>query len=234
MNARWVTRIFTPLLLLLISFSSFSQQNDVARTKAVLVQVRSEHSRMQAMQRKKDFKSLQQVKAESKAVAMAMIYDFKDNFSYCPVYFYMDTNLQYIKERRFEGILFNAEGEIVDSPIVSNADTNYLVVFYGKPATQGRGTAKVKDSANYRVGTSEPFGVGLVILNYKLEQVNYIYKLISDELLFKRKRAKRRKSDVPSYSYFSKKYDMEYFHLAEKLSKRLTEHDGNPIFNDRH
>jgi hypothetical protein len=225
-------KLLISTLILLISFKGFSQV-DNARTKAVLVQLKSENRRMQAMYAAKDYRQLHQLTSDVKEVASVTIKDFEQDFKYCPVYYYMDTNLQHIKERKFDGVLFDADGQIITKPVISPADTDYLIVLYGYPAVQEPGTQKVSDSAKYKVGNGEPFGRGLVIHNYKLEQVNYLYKVTLDEGKFFFTRMFQKRSKRNNNFYFSKQHGLEYMPFAKQFSERLTEKNGNPVFLNR-
>jgi len=236
------------MLLFISSPSVYGQDTTTINTtdtlahrypKAVLVQLRSEHNRMDAMERNRSYKELAQVKNDAVQITTRMIADFHDHFNFCPVYFYVDTNLDLVKSRKFQGVLFNADSTPVTNPVISDTSQDYLIVYYGYPETQMR----TEDSAvreklkTYDYGDpryppkesnltqreldetrshhiyGDPMGRGLVICNYRMQQVSFLYKFGYDELFFKA--AKK----YPKYAYSSRHFDMEYFPYATKFNQ---------------
>ena len=224
---------------------------------AVLVQLRSERNRITALAR--DRKLLEQVKADAAAITTKMIADFHDNFTFCPVYYYVDTNVDLVKKRAFKGILFNADSTPVAHPAISDTNQDYLIVYYGYPATQSH----LADSAyndtikKYTYGDpsfppkqslmtdsvitdmekyndfGDPMGKGLVINNCRYRQVSFMFKFEYDDVFFKFRKHNRK------YIYNSKRFDMEYYPMAEELNAKfyagvrkvpITYYVGSPDF----
>jgi hypothetical protein len=180
----------------------------------VLVQVSSEHNRVAAMTKDRKYKELAEVQKDAAAVAETMKLDFKDHFTYCPVWYFIDTNIDRIKNMQFDGVLFNADGAPVKNPAVSAKGKNYLIAYYGYPVADAGAGKPVTDSVQYHYNSGEPMGKGLVINNYKFQQVGYFYKFGYQEALFTKKASKR-------YVYHSKHFDIDYFPQAEKFNKKL-------------
>ena len=183
--------------------------------RAVLVQLRSEHNRMEALNNQKKYDAIEGLEEDAINVASRMKADFNDNFNFCPVYYYMDTNLDLLKSRVFKDILFNADGTPATNIVISDTSRDYLIVFYGYPTPQSRLSDVVIDSFAYRYNSGEPLGKGLIINNYKFQQVSFLYKLDYENLAFRLRKANKK------YIYVSKKYDMEYFPFAEVFNKKL-------------
>ena len=203
--------------------------------KAILVQLRSEHNRIAAATKERKYKELEIIKNDAINVTSRMIADFKDNFTFCPVYYYMDTNLDLIKNRVFKGILFNADSTPANDLVISDTSKDYLIVFYGYPTSQARtrdvapdttrrmeyadytvpAWQKITDTTGYRYNSGEPMGKGLIINNYKFKQVSYLYKLEYQNLIFKLRKKNKK------YIYLSKHYEIEYFPFAEVLNQKL-------------
>jgi len=184
---------------------------------AVLVQLRSEQNRIKAMEKAHDYKRLAQVEKDALGVRAAMVNDFKNHFDYCPVYYYMDSNLALIKKREFKGALMDTDGTQAKNIALNDTSTDYLVVYYGYPTAQARYKKVVTDPKKYEYNSGEPSGKGLIINNYKFQQVSFYYLFGYDHLFFK-KGSKRFNN-----AYESKHYDIEYFPCAEKLNKELYE-----------
>jgi hypothetical protein len=208
-----MNRLLTVIAAMLISGVVFAQQQQQF-PRAVLVQLRSESNRITALTKAHRYRQVEEVKADAQKISMAMIKDFKENFHYCPVYYFMDTNLNQILEQRFDGILFESDSRIpATNIIVHPGDTDYVIAFYGFPVVQGYGTGTVRDISKYQANSGEPFGRGLVINNYKMQQVHYFYKLGYENFLWSGR--KKNKRNVVTSDHF----DMEYFPFAKSFQK---------------
>jgi hypothetical protein len=185
----------------------------------VLVQLRSENNRIAAMTKRNDVEGLEQVKKDGTMVRKIMMKDFKDDFKYCPVYFYMDTNLNLVKQRKFENILFTADSVPVNNLHLDDKATNYLIVYYGHPNVQKKEFNAGKNAG--RFNDNEPVSRGLIINNEDFEQIAYLYKFGYQNFTFKWKKKNKGKT------YLSKKYDIEYFPYAAKLNNVLFASDGH-------
>jgi len=204
--------------------------------KALLVQLRSEHNRMEALIKQHRYKEIEGLKTDAMNVTARMISDFHDNFNYCPVYYYMDTNMDLIKNRVFQGVLLHEDLTPIEN--VSIPDSDYLIAFYGYPTSQSRTSNIVKDSTyrivysdtsdivkgimdtmTYNYNSGEPIGKGLIINNNKFKQVSFLYKLDYENLMFKLRRANKK------YIYVSKRYEIEYFPFATLLNAKLIDRD---------
>ena len=248
------TRVILALLLVVSSLTCHAQ-NALSREgtttvvdttlttrkfpSCILVQLRSERNRINALA--KDRRLLNQLKADAAAVTTKMIADFHDNLTFCPVYYYMDSNIDLVKKHAFKGILFNADSTPVLQPVISDTSQDYLIVYYGYPATQSR----IADSATndtikkYAYGDpsnppkqslmtdsmitdmekysdyGDPMGKGFVINNCRFKQVSFFFKFGYDDVFFKFRRSNRK------YIYNSKRFDIEYYPMAEELNVKL-------------
>jgi len=236
--------IIIALSILIIAKTSYAQDTlshagDTLKArspKVLLVQLRSEHNRMAALIKQRRYKEIEGLKADAMNVTTRMIADFHDNFNYCPVYYYMDTNLDLIKNRVFQGVLLHEDGTPAEN--VTIPDTDYLIAFYGYPTSQSRISGVVKDSTyrivysdttdivrgimdtmTYDYNSGEPIGKGLIINNYKYKQVSFLYKFDYENLAFKLRRANKK------YIYNSKRYEIEYYPFAALLNMKLIDRD---------
>lgn len=206
-------KLLAAITAIFICCAAFAQEPQFPR--AVLVQLRSEHNRVDALTKQRRYKQVEDVKAEAKKISDAMIGDFHDNFRFCPVYYYMDTNLDLVLKQQFDGILLDEHYKPASNVIVHPNDTDYLIVFYGFPVVQSYGTRTVTDSTKYMANSGEPFGRGLIINNYKMQQVHYYYKLAYQDIFFG-----KRKKNI-KYLVTSDHYDMEYYPFAQSFQKLL-------------
>lgn len=228
-----IIKSITPILLLLFVTTFNCIASDTtnayayrAKVKAVLVQLKSERNRIKAMTEGHWTKKLEEVRIDSAGERKAIIADFTENFNYCPVYYFMDTDTKKIIDKQFDGILMNADGSPAQNIVIATTDTNYLIVFFGYPVNQSNKTRVVTDSSKYITNPDPPYGIGLVINNHNLQQLAYRYYLKFDEHLIKKFR-----QDLLKYCYFSKYFDISYFATAESLQELLTNHN---IYWKRH
>ncbi len=211
---------------------------------AILVQLRSERNRITALTKNTQTKLLQQVKIDASAVTTKMIADFHDHLNFCPVYYFVDSNIDLIKKHLFTGVLFNADSTPVSNSAICDTNHDYLIVYYGYPDIQSHTDdsatydtirkfnygdpsnppkfSRISDSAVTTMEDSyanygEPFGRGLVINNSRFRQISFIYKLGYNEIAFRLRRVNRK------YIYHSHHFDIEYFPFADELNTRLME-----------
>ena len=183
--------------------------------RVLLVQLSSEHNRLVYLQQKKRYKDLEIATNDAKNVSDRMILDFKDNFKYCKVYYYVDTNLDHIKQRDFDGVLLNADRTVATEIVINDTSKDYLIVYYGYPTEQSKEEDVVTDADRYRSNNGHPMGRGLIINNYLFQQVSFLYKFGYENVAIRSVKANR------PYIYVSKKWEMEYFPFAALLNQHL-------------
>jgi hypothetical protein len=180
------------------------------KPKVLLVQLRSEKSKIDYLTQHKQFREANKVRKEASIVRKVMKNDFEENFSFCPVYYFIDTNSDQVKKQEFDNVLFTADGLPMKNNILYPGDTNYFIVYYGYPEDQMEIDAN-PDEYDY-VGNGEVMGRGLIFLSYKYQQVDFYYRFAYWDIF---------KKPNPRYSYRSADYDMEYFPFAGDYEKDL-------------
>jgi hypothetical protein len=204
-------------IILFLLFHVTGRSQDSLSSKyptAVLVQLRSEHNRIEALTKDRRYNEVEEVKNDAKEVISRMKLDFHNNFDYCPVYYYMDTNADLVKNKAFTGILMNEDGSIVTNPIVNEKNNRYVIAFYGHPVSQSRLKKVETDPAKYAVSNEKIPTLGLVILNDKFQQLTYFYKFKYDELFFGSRRNRK-------YYYRSKHFEIEYYPFAKLFAETM-------------
>lgn len=211
--------------LCMISSMIYAQNsNDGKLPSAILVQLKSEKNKIVAMTKAKDYKNLALVKKDAFRIQKATINDFKDHITYCPVYYYMDTNAEKVIAGDFGGVLFTADSSPVLASAAGLQDKKYIIVFYGYPVTQSHRKKVVPDSIAKLPQTEAPYGKGLVINNSKMEQISYLYKFDYENYLFKKPKSRK-------YIAVSKVFDMEYFPTASVLDMKLHKNQNRITIN---
>lgn len=199
---------------LVLSFAVHAQVDYPETVKFLLVQLRSEKSRIESAEKYNpdEVASLQNEAAKERQVT---INDFTDHFSKVPVYYFIDTDYEKIINKQFSGVVYNAD--MTKATALPDRD-DYLIVYYGKPSEDKRD--KADTTTDYVYNNSERLGTGLIFLkpNYKYAHI-YIWHLEYHELFTSRKRNKK-------YFFRSKKYDIEYFPMAEVVQENFNAYVG--------
>ena len=186
---------------------------------AVLVMLKAETNRIAALNNYGNGAKAAQATNDAKMIMECTINDFADNFDYCPVYYFMDTNLHLVKDKKFEGILFDKDKkEYITSPIAAG-DTSFFIVYYGVaiPEIIRTGTAEEKQKV-YRDPGPSRHERGLLVLGHDF------LRMKKSRLYFaKRKDAAKAKSlgSFKPYEYSSEEFKMSYTKCADWLSKTL-------------
>ncbi|HXS35505.1 MAG TPA: hypothetical protein VN721_02300 [Flavipsychrobacter sp.] len=189
--------------------------------KAILVQINTESNKIKYLLDHGMTEDADEVKNDVEKVTEATRNDFKANFSFCTVYFFADTNMNLIKEKKFDEVLFNNDGSIAKNIVITPADTNYYIAMYGH-AYSNPGVTHANNQV--QKDPSYLYGKGLVMLNYQFKQLppntfHYLFKFDYFDFFVKRD---------PRYSYSSKRFDIEYYQSAKRLNKLITEYFSTP------
>ncbi len=181
--------------------------------KVVLVMLSTESNRENALLKAGRKADLETLKKDREMVQKLTRADFKAHFDYCPAYFFFDTNLEAVKKKQFDGVLFTADSG--SAPANAVTDTNFLIIYYGFPTWQtGRNAMEITSQST--VG-GKPNGWGFILNSHEMKQVGYIYWLRT--LLVSR-------AYLKAFGYESNKFDIEYMPLAEDLNTKLYNYSG--------
>lgn len=210
--------IAIPALLMLIacvpissSGQGYYNDNSEFYPTYILVHLFAEQNRMTELKKHNLQKETDILKKDVANVMQATINDFERNFSFCPVYYYIDTNLDAILDGQFEGILLDKNlSQVTQLP--SAAEKTYAIVYYGTALWQSNKRKLRPNAMKYESG--KPNGSGLVVMNSDFEQISYVHWSGID--LFEKKGRLVNKTE-----YFSKKFDIHYYPLAGRLSNKL-------------
>jgi hypothetical protein len=210
-------RLLLPIMLLVLSLTGHptmaQDKVEGRRPSFILVELPNEQSRIAALTRSQNERGVQEVKDDAAAVRNAMMRDFSDHFTYCPVYYFMDSNLGKIKAQNFEGVLLDKDFNPLSNLPIGPGSKDYLVVRYGRPEVQPHRMKVQRDTTGF-YGDGVPMGRGLIVSNYKLEQVHYITGLQQKEKLMTDKERK-------NYYYSSRHYQIGYYPLAKDLDYKV-------------
>jgi hypothetical protein len=197
----------------LLPWCSATAQDNVqgTRPRVILVQLPTEENRMKVLDRRGHENEVLEITHDAQEVRNVMVKDFTDHFTFCPVYYFMDNNLERVKAQDFNGVLLGKDMQPVNNLEVGPGSKDYLVVRYDRPEGQPKREKVVKQTAGIDEG---PMARGLVVSNYKLQQVKAI--TVNDQ-----KKSLMTPTQRKLYSYRSKHYMIEYYPLAKELDNKV-------------
>lgn len=181
--------------------------------KAILIHLVIEQNRQKRLEALGETQTLEVFREEVDRVNKTIINDFTDNFHHCPVYYYIDTNLDKVLAGKFAGILLDTSLKPVMNPVIHDTTDNYLIVFNGIPMWQTERRKMVETKQDWWGG--KPNGKALVVNDKRFKQISYIYWLDMDVFNVRRKRKHAK------YVYESKKFDLTYEGCAELFDREL-------------
>ena len=192
--------------------------------KALLIQLRSEKRRIDYFENRNDLTNAQRVKKDAAEVRTVMTNDFRDHFTFCPVYYFIDTNAELVRQQKFDGVLLDAFGKPADKAVISPGDTQYYIVYYGYPENE-KTESPVTREATYKYGSGDVMDKGLIFLDYRYQQRDYYFIVTNLREYFMRYLD-------PNYEFYSRKFDMEYRPMAKRYNADLaTKFNGKPKAN---
>jgi hypothetical protein len=187
-------------LLSIANYSTYAQ-------KAVLVKIASQKSRIEYFEKKGDTKNAKALRNDAIGIRKVTIADFQDHFTFCKVYYFIDTNLQKVLDLKFDGILLDKDLKPTD-PVIVNGETDFLIVYYGTPDDA---YVNQIDSTSY-LSIRYP-NDGLVVLGHDLKRVKGLDHFIFYNYPFRRK--------MKPYFYTSKHFTLDYKPMAGDLQNNL-------------
>lgn len=225
---------FLVTALLLFSTQSSGQDKIFTRKrakhevapKALLVMIPSETNRRKALEAAHDTKRLSLLEDAVKKVQHKMAMDFTDNFRFCPVYFFVDTNQAKIQALQFSGILLDSVLNPVADPILQAGDTNFFVGCYGimmaTPDSSSTNITAEQYKKHQDIATQTP---GFYAMDHKFEVLHsgYPFKAygLTENPGYKMKKSKN------AYYYSSPYFEIGYEASAWKYSATLSQFFGS-------
>ncbi len=180
--------------------------------KAILVELSVPTSRLEFYKKRNDVANIALLKADAAAQQGKMISDFRDHFTYCPVYYFYDTDQDKVKAKDLS-VLMNDKLQPATNLVISAADSDYFIVYYGYQ--QGLADSKNEPAmggdtrTKNLVALADDFTPLPTSLPYKPRHVG-------------RLRSKKATTELAGYSYQSKKFDISYEPYALLYSRNLS------------
>lgn len=232
-----LSRLSLFLLLLIASFPDadaqvFQRRKATASEpapRALLVMLPTATRKMDALTRINDTVRLNSLRYDIAEIQRKMVADFRDNFSFCPVYFFYDTTSSYVRNGQLEGHLLDTGRHVAEPAHYSNVGDDYIVAFFGyrtreMGARQYRGDMEYFEMAD---GDVEAMIQQLVLLDAKMEQlVRPLPRTVANRYPGVKTKEKR-----PRYVYrhYAKYFDLQYKPSASRASTVLEKFYGTQV-----
>lgn len=185
-----------------------SKDTSINKNVVVLVALHTERNRLKEAYKLNDSALIRTIQRDAAEVKKRTIMDFTDHYHEHPVYYVWDSNIDKISAGKFDGIIFNADGSVVTSVPPQFAGKNFVIAYYTRPYAQYPFERVItNDSTRYLEDEARPHNFGLVLYNSKFQQFNYYYRRSKMAL----------EKDMQKYYYQSKRFEIEYYPLAEQL-----------------
>jgi hypothetical protein len=136
-------RLLLLLLILLASSNIHAQLLGIgrkakageAKPKAVLVEILTRKNQREfIVNHRPDL--LPEFNSDVEAVAKRTRMDWSQHFRFCPVYFFIDTLADKVKQGEFAGILLDSALKPVENPVIAPGERNIYIAYYGIPIPQ--------------------------------------------------------------------------------------------------
>ncbi len=201
------------ILPIFVTILSSSIANTAYAQSAVLVMLKAEKNRITALEKRNLKKDADIVRQEASIIMEKTISDFTDHFKYCAVYYFVDTNADLIREKKFENVLFDKNFKPYSTSPLKKNDSSFVISYYGIPPVnvQEKGRGGVPDNT-YR--EERHLNKGLVVLGHD-------FKRIRNQDFFYRYESWWPKDKITDYDFISVNFDMAYIHSAGKLQTVL-------------
>jgi hypothetical protein len=148
-----------------------------------------------------------QLEADRDSVITKIVADFSKNFSFCPIWFYHDTNAVRIANKQFNGIILDKNLKPATANITSS-DSDYFAVMFGYDYHDFDETNEQQAYSNIESRQK------LIVLNSSLKRLSNSY--------FNNIPPSGSKQRIPGpYAYYSSRFDIYYRPYARQLSARL-------------
>lgn len=187
--------------------------------KAIFVQLFTYPRRIEYYKKNRRKEELSLFQASANAANQQIIKDFNENFDFCPVYYYYDTNATNIRERNFATVLLNKDLAPATNIPVQAADTNYFIVMNSMLMSEDflpgemYGEDESLFTARDNVNSNKP---RIVVYDYKFRQ-------LPRSTTVRTPTGPRDDEDGRRHTYTSRVFNLQYSGKASVLNRNFHE-----------
>lgn len=181
----------------------------------ILVMLPTSSNAIKAFEKHNDPLDAHAIAHDRKLMIDKMVQDFNDNFKFCPFYFFIDTNVNKVINRDYEGVLLDGNLQPV-SNVPDASDTTHFILRYGNSdpnSTQWKTRKGDILNSDFNNASMQM----LIGMNYQFQQLYswQPYKTIAYGQPRDARIAARK------YRYTSKKYNIQYRPQAANYNTTL-------------
>lgn len=194
---------------------------------AVLVMLPTATRKLEVLDRMRDTVRGNSLRRDVAEIQRKMVADFRENFSFCPVYFFYDTASSAIRRGEFAATLQDTALQPVPSSAYDAlAEGDHIVAFFGYRSRDVATRSRRGDMEYFEMydGDTEAMIQQLVLLDSKMEQlIRPLPRTVANRYPGIKTRTKR-----PSYVYrhYAKYFDMQYKPSAARADAVLSNFYG--------
>jgi hypothetical protein len=156
MNTAGKVLLYSLALLTASNFEAFCQRKSKQRPipKALLIQLFTNQNKLKMYEQAHATAKIAKEQRTTAEVNELIIEDYNTDFSYCPVYYFYDTNAHLVKEHRLEGVLLGKDLQPAKNLAFPSQDTTYVIAYWGKMVPEPMPTIRANDAAINQVGNN--------------------------------------------------------------------------------
>lgn len=189
--------------------------------KALLVELLTRQNQVEYMQKNNPAR-VPEILHDIESVMKVTALDFEAHFDFIPVFFFIDTNAEKIKNGQFEGVLLDAKLQPVKQHVLQEGDTSFFVAYFGAFMPQPQVIKPGYTNTNNLGGYRETAGDDPTALKKTLLVMDHNFEMLQ----LPKPRTPNNYGDLPrkayrKYSYRAKKSSFDYVPLASSYDATL-------------
>lgn len=199
-------------LLLLCAAGFVSQaQAKVYPPKAILIKLNTKSAAIAHLQKQGLHTKADLLKKDIDTLNARLVRDWKDHFSYCPVYFFADTSLDEVLAGRLEAVLFDTAYRAIQPGQAAALNQKFYIAYLGLrsqdefEAAGGAPGSTQLPSLQVNDAEMQPLGSYQLSSSMNGDLVSFLFASRGDK----------------GYRFRSRMFQLDYFPLAAKYEKKL-------------
>lgn len=187
-------------------------QHRVDQPEILLVQLSTEQNRRTMLHRSTNPKLLEQLNRDMSTIYRVIRNDFRDHFTFCPVYYFLDTDLVAVRAGHYTNVILDSAGHTVHPSVLDGK--NVLIAVYGYAHHQMPPIGHIRDKDGAHSFDTRK-GRRWVVYDTNMDQVAYTPVQTTT------RGDKWRPGADKRWYYRSPRFDIEYHPCAADLAATL-------------
>lgn len=149
--------------------------------KVLLVELFTRRNKINYLTSLKKDKMARDVEADVRMVIEKTVADFTDNYSFTPVYYFIDTLADKIQNHEYAGVVLDEKLQPVARPILADGDTAIYILTFGNYVPQPESTNEKYTESNNLGGNREHYGDETSALSPTVLVMNHRFQLLRED-----------------------------------------------------